>query len=239
MTDLDVFKAVMQKTTDERFNDTLTKAVLHLTDSQIEAVSFVFWLVYIAETDLNEIINAAWKLATSQQADPAAQKIAEAEIKNMLMGEKKFKDNLEEVVSTIEESVRTEILGIVQDHYQSKRDIDIGHLDYFIDKIRVIEGLSGKTSLVKLLWKLNDLRNKISHGEIDALEYERENLQNRPAREHLLLDFLSATMSADAEFEKSPFASLLTDEQKAAMEAGVEVTMQKIRAKRLGDEKTP
>lgn len=214
MVNIELFEKTMKEISDKEFNESIPKGALKLDDNQIQAVSFVFWLVYMAENDLNYVISEAWELTKQHKiGGEDAWAIVEGEIQEMLSGQKEYEDRLEKVVADLDETKRIEILGIVKDHYQKKRVANIEHLDYFIDKIRVIEGLYGKTARTKLFWKLNDLRNKISHNEINNLKYNGGDLRERSVREQLLLDYMRTAIETD--FTKSEFWASLTKEEES------------------------
>ena len=217
---LNEFEKIMKNVSDEKFNETISKGALQLEDDQIKATSFVFWLVYMAESDLNDVIDGAWKLTQKHGTENKdVWEIVEGWVQEMLTGEKEYEDKLDEVVGELSEEKRKEIMGIVKDFYQKKRIPNIAQLDYFIDKIRVVEGLYGETERVKLFWKLNSLRNKISHNKIDELRYNDEDLKQRSVREKLLLDYFRTALETD--FSKSESWNSLSDEQKAQIEEKV------------------
>ncbi len=60
MSSLDLFKQTIKTVSDDKLNETISKGALKLTDEQIATVSFVFWLVYMAEIDLKDILSKAW-----------------------------------------------------------------------------------------------------------------------------------------------------------------------------------
>jgi len=57
MSSLDLFKQTIKTVSDDKLNETISKGALKLTDEQIATVSFVFWLVYMAEIDLKDILS--------------------------------------------------------------------------------------------------------------------------------------------------------------------------------------
>ena len=154
-------KSEIGKVADERLVTTFSKGALGLTDQQIDTVSFVFWLVYMAETDLESIIKSAWSLAGSGFSD----------------------------------DVRQRANKILQERYSGSRIVDVNKLDFFLTKIVVLESLYGKDVRVKMLYKLNDLRNDISHNRIDNLMYDGLALSERPAKEKIIIDYFETLMA--------------------------------------------
>jgi len=153
--DLKLMKEKVGTVSDEKLISTISKGALGLSDGEINTVSFVFWLVYMAETDLEDIITEAWRMAGS----------------------------------AFSEDVKRLATEILQKQYSGSRTVDPNKLVYFIDKIVVLEALYGKDARVKMLYKLNDLRNALSHNRIGALSYGGMLLSNRPAKEKILIDY--------------------------------------------------
>jgi hypothetical protein len=76
---LDEFKKIVNEADSERMTEIIPVAALELPVEQIETASFVFWLVYMAETDLNDVIVEAWKSAIEGSSDEEVQ-----ELKNII-----------------------------------------------------------------------------------------------------------------------------------------------------------
>lgn len=147
---IDDLKLIMKEVSDEMFNETISKGALQLSDNQIQTISFVFWLCFMAEKDLKDVINQAWGLSTLE--------------------------------------VRESVQKILLKEFSKKEDFNINNLEYFADKIRV-HSVICNDGLTKLLWKLNGLRNDISHNRIDKLEYNGQSLFLREVKEKILLDY--------------------------------------------------
>ncbi len=73
----------------------------------------------------------------------------------------------------------------------------VDNLEYFTDKIRLYEGMSGKNNVTGILWKLKKIRDDISHGRIHALAYEGKDLLLRATKEKILMDYLRAVNKPD------------------------------------------
>lgn len=93
-----------------------------MNDQQIGLVSFAFWLVYMAETDLNDITQRAWTLSKSFSS-PEVSKVAKEMLANMIGGKKPIDiDNLEYFSDKIKvyqamfgENDRTKLLWALND----------------------------------------------------------------------------------------------------------------------------
>lgn len=57
-------KALVEESTDANFLDAVAKGALKMNDKQISTVSFVFWLIYMIETGMDEANKGAWLTAT-------------------------------------------------------------------------------------------------------------------------------------------------------------------------------
>jgi len=60
---LETLNELVDNADEERMAEMFSKAALSLTEQQINTISFCFWLVYMAETDLNSVIVESWQLA--------------------------------------------------------------------------------------------------------------------------------------------------------------------------------
>ncbi|MDO9230962.1 MAG: hypothetical protein Q7U36_00565 [bacterium] len=150
----DNLKLIIESVSDEKFNETISKGALKLNDNQIQTVSFIFWLCYMAENDLNDVLKQAWQLST--------------EITNPEISESDQK--------------------ILLKTFSKKDNFDINNLEYFADKIKIHEAMCDD-NLTKLLWKLNELRNDISHNRINKLGYNGQSLFLREIKEKILFDY--------------------------------------------------
>lgn len=153
---IESLKLMMKEASDELFNDTISKGALQLNDNQIQTVSFVFWLCYMAEIDLNDVIKQAWQQSITLHPE-------------------------------FDESVQKILLKT----FSKKDEFNIDDLEYFVDKIKVHEAVCDD-DLTKILWKLNGLRNEVSHNRIDKLEYNGQSLFLRETKENILLDYFEA-----------------------------------------------
>lgn len=61
---LEKLNQLIDEADEERMAEMFSKAALGLPDEQINTVSFCFWLVYMAESDLNSVITESWRNAT-------------------------------------------------------------------------------------------------------------------------------------------------------------------------------
>ena len=172
----------IKEVSDQEINETISKGALKMTDEQIATVSFTFWLVYMAETDLNDILTQAWKSAGSLFSEEV-NKIADQMLQSMVNG----------------------------------KQVNMNDLEYFSDKIRVYEAMFGKTEHVNLLWKLNNIRNDLSHNRISDLKYRGQSLSSRKAKEDILIDYFKALLEQN--LSKPPFWNSLTEEQRKEIES--------------------
>ncbi len=54
-------KKMIGGVSDDKLNSAVSKGALKLSDDQINTVSFVFWLCYLAERDIGFVISESWK----------------------------------------------------------------------------------------------------------------------------------------------------------------------------------
>ncbi len=161
-------KERLKQAPDEKINRLIWQGILKLNPEEAEVVSFVFWLVYLAESELHQASSFAWKSAT--------------------------KDADLEVVSATEQALIDQIdpgkkCCPVCSHKFIAREMHLENLDYFSDLIKLDAIMFKYEDRTTFLWKLNGLRNHLSHRRLDKLIYENQNLRERPAKEMLLLDF--------------------------------------------------
>jgi len=149
-----------------KFYSLIPKGYLKLNDQQIETVSFVFWACHLAEIQMDTLIKQAWDLA-----------------------EKTFsKDETDTAQKFLDKKIK--------DKFSKRaRNIDIKNLEYFGDKIKVINTLSGDTDYTNLLWTLKNLRDDISHTRINELQYKGKSLNNSKTQKALLIDYVKAMRS--------------------------------------------
>lgn len=175
---LEFLKNNIKDVSDQKINETIPKLFLKMNDEQITTVSFAFWLVYMTETDLNNILNESWTTTMSALSP--------------------------KVIKKVKEILKEEIKG--------KKEIDINNLEYFSDKIKIYEAMFGETERTELLWKLNDIRNDLSHNRINDLKYDGQLISLRKTKEKILIDYFETTLQTD--FSKSEFLSSLTENEK-------------------------
>ena len=175
-------KKKIREGSEAQLNEAISKGGLKLTDSQIATVSFAFWLVYMAETDLNYALRKGWTLAGS---------FSSSEVNNL---------------------VEKQILDLIG----GQRKVDLKDPEYFSDKIKIYEAFFGQTKRTKMLWKLNDIRNNISHNRIDELNYDGVDLAKRETKEKVLIDYFETALNSD--FSASPIWTSLTESQKKEAE---------------------
>ena len=66
---IEQLKMLVQNASDEKLNRTISHGILQLANDQIDTVSFVFWLCYLAETDLNDVVKGSWQKVTGNAPD--------------------------------------------------------------------------------------------------------------------------------------------------------------------------
>lgn len=86
------FKNKIEDVSDQQINEAISKGALKMNDEQITTVSFVFWLVYMAETDLNDIINKSLT-TTISTLSPGVKKKVEEMLNKEIKGKKKIDIN--------------------------------------------------------------------------------------------------------------------------------------------------
>ncbi len=188
---LEELKKRLSVVSETQINEMFSKGALKLTEAQIGTVSFVFWLVYMAEADLNTISKKAWEIAK----DPASHEIE-------VVAEKMLQDRIGG------QKIICPSCGTVC----RNREIKPFEPEYFSDKIKVYEAFFGKTDRTNLLWKLNDIRNDLSHNRVDTLSYNGELLSERNTKEKLVLDYFRT--SQDVDLSKSDIWNSLSEEEK-------------------------
>lgn len=58
------FKETVKRSSDADFLNVIAKGALKMSDEQISTASFIFWLVYMIETGMDEANKFAWSVAT-------------------------------------------------------------------------------------------------------------------------------------------------------------------------------
>lgn len=211
--DVDAFTEVMKGVSDEKFNETFSKGMLQLTDEQANTILSVFLLCYMAEKDLEEVLTSAWQVSTPHFS-PEANALAKETLKEMVFGKRNLK--LEHALEGLPVETVTKIKLAVKQGYMEKRDFDIENLEYFTDKIKIYQAMFGENERTKLLWKINHIRNDISHNRIDQLTYNKEDLNLRATKEKLLVDYLRTSFTSN--FEDTEFYKTLSPDQIAEID---------------------
>jgi hypothetical protein len=211
--DIDTFTEMMKGVSDEKFNETFSKGMLQLTDEQTNTILSMFFLCYMAEKDLEEVLTTAWREA-SIHFSPEVNTQAKETLKEMVFGKRDLQ--LNQAMEGLSEEVIAKIKQAVRQGYIEKRDFDIDSLEYFSDKIKIYEAMFGENERTKLLWKINGIRNDISHNRINQLTYNKEDLMLRGTKEKLLVDYLRTSFTSN--FEDTEFFKKLTPEQIAEID---------------------
>lgn len=202
----------LKSRTDEELSDIFIHA-LNLNPKQVKLVNFVFWFCYMVETDLDKALKVI-----SRHSDtlfpPEVNEFAKKIIADGLKGYGETGMEIETLLT--EMAIKMEdidkISTFLKKNYLKKRPFTgIEDLPFFIDKIRVYEFLVGKNNHVKLLYKINNIRNDLSHGRIDTLTYNKQSLFLRTTKEALVEDYFEAIFEGD--LTKSPIWNSLTPEQ--------------------------
>jgi hypothetical protein len=161
-------KDVLKLATDKQLAQIISHGVLKLTDTEVDTISFVFWIIYMAEWDLYELMVIAWNSTKKRLS------LNDATIQYL---RKNYK-------------IKNEIIDPTDPKY-SPNDIT------FTDRIDIYQKICGSTKLTKFLWKLKDIRNDLSHGRIKNLKYNNASLYLRETREKILLDFIDSLRNND------------------------------------------
>ena len=207
----------MKEVSDEKLDDTFIGA-LKFNSDQKNVVNFVFWLCYMTESDLDAVLKKAWELSSSF-FPPETVQIAKKMIAENLKGYAEEKADIKKFIKTLnlEPDKNQKILDFVNKNYSNKRVFNgVEDLPYFMDKIKVYELFYGGTKRTKLLYKINGIRNDLSHNRINDLKYNGKSLFLRTTKEELITDYFDSAFNNDK--SKSEFLNDLTPEQKAQIE---------------------
>ena len=161
-------KDVLKLATDKQLAQIISHGVLKLTDAEVDTISFVFWIIHIAERDLYELMVIAWNSTKNKLSTDVA------------------------TIQYIRENykIKNEIIDPTDPKY-SPNDIT------FTDRVDIYQKICGRTKLTKFLWELKDIRNDLSHGRIKNLKYNGESLYLRETKEKILLDFIDSLTNND------------------------------------------
>ena len=193
---IDDIKKGISGVPEDLLNNAISKGILKLSDDQINAVAFVFWICLLAERELDKVLKISWDLSAAGSSDDVVQR-AKAILGESVSGGIDYELKLEEALDVVPNGDAEKIRQLIKDGYTRKRKINIDDTPYFTDKIKLYEAVFSKNNVSSLLWKMMNLRNDISHGRIDDLKYEGESLTLRSAREKILVDYLEATLNPD------------------------------------------
>ena len=202
----------MKKVSDKKLADTFIGA-LNLTEEQRDLVNFVFWLCYMTETDLDSSLKEAW-IKSNANFSSETNELAQKEIAKNIKGYRERDIDIKNFLTEekLETGKNEEIIQFIEKNYIQKRIFNgVENLPSFIDKIRIYEFLFGKTKRTKLLYKIKDIRNDLSHNRIDHLSYENKSLLLRETKEQIIEDYFKTVFEGD--LTKSKIWNKLTPKQ--------------------------
>ena len=166
--DVDKLLELMKSVPEAKINDAFV-AALQLSEEEKETVNFAFWLCYMTENDLERAIQEAWSLSAShftQEVNELAEKMFSEELKGYRFNEIDESEFLDKYPH-LSEKEKKEISNFISTNYNQKRLFtSVTDIPYFSDKIKVQQAYFGNTDRTKLLWKINEIRNDLSHGRI-------------------------------------------------------------------------
>lgn len=184
MDDLDILKNQIDTYDFCQLAATISSGALQLNQEHVHSIHFVFWLIYMSESDLNDVLKESWESA----------------------------------IAGADETVVHEMIQTVNEAIQGKKKIDPLNLEYFSDKIKFYECFFGTDNRAKLFWKLNDIRNDLSHGRINALTYNGESLNELDTCKKLLKSYFDSVYE-EKDWTKSMFYKNLSDEERKLVES--------------------
>ena len=196
MYNIEDLKKIFPKVDDEKFINAISKGVLKLSDSQINTIIFVFFICYWVENDLNAVIADPWKEIYKMAPEEEIVK-AKKSIERYCFGEDKSDFKLKEILKNIPKNIAKDITDTIDDNYSLKRNRSIDNLEYLTDKISFYQNMFGENNVSKVLWKFQKVRNDISHGRINVLKYDENEISLRSTKEKMLIDYLEAFSNPD------------------------------------------
>jgi hypothetical protein len=214
-------KKIIGTMSEDKIINAISKGALKLSDEQINTVSFIFWLCYLAERDLESVLTKPWELISTTTSPEVITKAKEM-LDNIVFGSKKTDKDLENILENLPEEEAKKIRAIITKDYRLRRTSGIDNLEYFTDKILMYEGMFGKNNVVSILWEIKELRNAISHNKIDSLTYNGKDLVLRETKEKILIDYLEAVSEPDHSQKILEDKLELTDEDQAAIRKTLE-----------------
>jgi hypothetical protein len=202
-------KKIIGATSDDRLNFAISKGHLKLSDDEIGTVSFLFWLCYSAEIDLDAAIKIPWEII-SKSTKPEVVRLARERMEQFVFGAPKSDIEFNEILKKIPVDTADQIKRTIKENFDLKRKRGIDGLESLTDKIAFYQAIFGENNVTKVLWEIKRIRNDISHNRIKELTYKDNNLYLRSTKEEILIDYLGATLNPD--HSHSPFEkSLLSD----------------------------
>lgn len=196
---LETLLQTITKIPDDDLDTVISYGALKYDDNTVSTVSFAFWICYMAEQDLGDVIEKAWALSKLGYPENCTGRVLSI-IKN-------------------EYGIKLHKIDPDDDAY-NKRDISFG------DRIKIEELMFGETKMVELLWKLKNIRDDLSHGRIVGLAYDGESLFLRSTKEKLVIDYFTYSLLENK--EDSPIWKKLTFEEKTEIEKKFEEVLGKI-----------
>lgn len=223
---LDLLIKKMKESSDEKLDDTFVGA-LNLNPEQKNLVNFVFWLCYMTETDLDYVLKRAWEFSSSffpEEVNQLAKKMIAENLKGY--GEEGADINNFITSLNLEKNKEVQILDFINKNYSSKKVFTgIENLPNFIDKIKVYELYFPNTKRTKMLFKINGIRNDLSHGRINELKYNKKSLLLRTTKEEIIEDYFKTALNNDV--YQSNFLKDLTPEQEAEIKKIIDDNLKK------------
>lgn len=189
-------KEMLKNVPDKKLNEAVTKGVLKLSDEEIDTLMFVFGLCFMAERDIGAVLLEPWaKLSATDSAETVAR--AKEILNDFLSREKEGNQKLEDVLKDIESTKAEEIRTVVDARYRPKKMLDMDNLETFGEKIRAYATIFSKNNVAEVLWLLKELRDDLSHGRINDLQYKGVSLMEREAKQQILSDYLTGVDNPD------------------------------------------
>ncbi len=174
----EAFRTRMKESPGIQLYEVVAHGALHLEPSHVQTVSFLFWLSYMVETELQTVLVESWMSATNNVDRKVLIDVTES-LRHFV--EKEF---------SIADSKR--IFGII-DVFDPASLTSL----YFTDKIILYQAIMGKSNRTEVLWDLKDIRNDISHNRINNLLYNGQSLHRRDVQESLLMAYLETFITHD------------------------------------------
>ncbi len=125
MYNLKAIEERMSQISEDKLITLISKGSLKLTDEQIDTLSFVFWLCFLAEKDLGDSLEAAWKKATETSEHEAIDE-AKRLLEESIFGGKKSNKPLEDILKDLPVATAVEIRSAVEKNYFLKRQRGVG-----------------------------------------------------------------------------------------------------------------